>query len=178
MKIDKVLAVVALALAPLPAVAGPVTYSFADGDRSASAEFVRSGGNLIVTLTNTSSADVLVPTDVLTAVFFQVDGNPTLTRTSALVPLASSVRVGGSGADATPPDRVVGGEWAYRNGFGDVPPHNAGISSTGVDIFGPPNLFPGSNLQKVPAVPTDCSTASRRLATTWPPAMAASAGSI
>jgi len=129
------------------ALAGPITYSFSSGNRSATAEFAKSGSNLVVTLTNTSTADALVPTDVLTGVFFDVIGNLSLTRTSALVPLTSAVRLGGTGADITPGDRVVGGEWSYLNSIVQVPPQNSGISSSGLNIFGPGNLFPGPNLE-------------------------------
>jgi hypothetical protein len=138
---------VALLATASPAVAGPISFSFSSGDLAAHVDFVRSGSDLIVTLTNTSAADALVPTDILTAVFFDVSGNPLLTRTSALVPLSSSVLVGNSGADVTPFDRVVGGEWSYLNSISDPANHNQGISSTGVGTFGPGNRFPGSNLQ-------------------------------
>jgi hypothetical protein len=130
-----------------PAMAGPISYSFSSGSRSAQVDFARSGSDLIVTLTNTSAADALVPTDILTAVFFDVSGNPLLTRTSALLPLSSSVLVGGTGVDVTPGDRIVGGEWSYLNSISDPANHNSGISSTGVGTFGPGNRFPGNNLQ-------------------------------
>ncbi len=142
-----VLFILAVWALPAPALAGPITISMTDGDRSASAEFVRSGSNLVVTLTNTSTADMLVPSDILTGIFFNISGNPTLSRISALVPLGSSVFVGNSGADVTPADRVVGGEWAYRHSIAGLPPFNGGISSTGLDIFGPFDMFPGPNLQ-------------------------------
>lgn len=141
------LQVLAVVAAPAMALAGPITFSMTDGDRSASAEFQRSGSNLIVTLTNTSTADALVPTDILTGVFFELSGDPSLTRTSALVPIGSSVFVGNTGTDVTPADRVVGGEWAYRHTIVELPPFNGGISSTGLDIFGPFDRFPGDNLQ-------------------------------
>jgi hypothetical protein len=137
----------ALLVSAPSAMAGPLSFSFSSGDRAAQVDFVRSGSDLVVTLTNTSAADALVPTDILTAVFFDVSGNPLLTRTSALVPLSSSVLVGNSGADVTPLDRVVGGEWSYLNSISDPPAHNEGISSTGVGTFGPGNRFPGANLQ-------------------------------
>jgi MYXO-CTERM domain-containing protein len=124
---------------PVVAVAGPITFSFTNGGLGASAEFVRSGSDLIVTLTNTGTADALVPTDILTAVYFNVAGNPALTRTSALVPITSDVFEIGSGALETPGDRVVGGEWAFLI--------TKGISSTGLGVFGPGDRFPGANLQ-------------------------------
>jgi hypothetical protein len=129
------------------ALAGPVSFGFSSGTRSATVEFSSSGSDLFVTLTNTSPFDALVPTDILTAVFFELDGNPALTRVSAFVPLSSSVLVGNSGANVTPGDRVVGGEWSYLNSISDPANHNQGISSTGVGTFGPGNRFPGANLQ-------------------------------
>ncbi len=134
-----------LALA-VPALASSITYSMTSGSKSATAEFVRTGSNLVVTLTNTSTADAMVPTDILTGIFFNITGDPALSRTSAMVPLTSSVFVGNSNTDATPGDRVVGGEWAYQH-TASVPPNNGGVSSSGLGIFGGGDLFPGSNLQ-------------------------------
>ncbi|MBI3837456.1 MAG: hypothetical protein HY288_05935 [Planctomycetia bacterium] len=146
-EINRALMIVPLVLAPLPAIAGSITYSFSNGSLAASADFERSGNNLIVTLTNTSAGDAQLPTDILTGIFFDVTGDPLLTRTSAIVPFGSSVLVGGTGADVTPSDRVVGGEWAYLNNLESVSPHNSGISSSGLNIFGSGDLFPGDNLQ-------------------------------
>ncbi|MFO0973085.1 MAG: PEP-CTERM sorting domain-containing protein [Phycisphaerae bacterium] len=111
-------------------------------------KFETSGSNLIVTLTNTSASDVLVPADVLTGVFWDVSGSPiSLTRTSAVVPGTSSVLFG-----VTDPGGVVGGEWAYRGNIADNPPgHAYGISSAGLDIFGPGDRFPGNDLQGPPS---------------------------
>ena len=110
---------------------------------AASATFAVSGTNLIVTLTNTSVADVLAPSDVLTALYFDISGNPTLTASSAVVAIGSSVFFG-----STDPGSVVGGEWAYATGLSGTPDHQTrGISSSGIGgIFGSPD-FPGSNLQ-------------------------------
>jgi hypothetical protein len=62
------------ALAPLPAAAASITYSFSSGPLSATALFEKSGSNLVITLTNTSLADATVPTDILTAVYFEITG--------------------------------------------------------------------------------------------------------
>lgn len=56
-------------------------FSGSSGDLKAAADFSLSGTTLTVTLTNTSTADVLDPTDVLTGVFFDTTG--TLTPVSA-----------------------------------------------------------------------------------------------
>jgi hypothetical protein len=145
---------IAFGLALLPDVGQALTIA-ASGTNpttgnaiSAQVTFAISGTDLIVTLTNTSTLDVAMPSDVLTAVFFNVAGDPSLTRTSAVVATGSSVissdgsQSGGAGTD-------VGGEWAYRNGlsqYGD----NTGISSAGFGIFGVAQgsfNFPGANLQ-------------------------------
>ncbi len=124
--------------------AASVTFSGSDSfGRSASVSFVDSGSTLAVTLTNTSPADVMVPIDVLTGVFFDVVGSPALTRVSAILNAGSTVLFG------TPdPGGVVGGEWAYKSGLSGAPgTATEGISSTGLGLFGPGNRFPGTNLQ-------------------------------
>jgi len=126
--------------------ATPIMFTGSSGNLAASVAFDTSGSNLIVTLTNTSTADVLVPADVLTAVFFTLAGNPTLTHGSAVLNSGSIVQFGG-----TDPGGVVGGEWAYQNGI--VAPGGAdeGIFSSGLGFNGN-LLFPGSNLQGPAAV--------------------------
>ena len=95
-------------------------------DLAASATFTQSGDQLTVTLANTSTYDVLVPTQVLTALLFTYSG-PTLTPVSAT---AGTVLFGANGN--------VGGEWQYLA--------TTGISSSGLGLFGQPN-FNGPNLQ-------------------------------
>lgn len=129
------------------ASAAAVTWNFSSGNYAAEAVFSTSGTNLVVTLTNTSAADVLVPIDVLTGVFFDITGSPlSLGRTSAALNAGSSVLFG-----TTDPSNVVGGEWAYLGGLSGAP-HGAdyGISSTGLGLFGPGDRFPGTNLQGPP----------------------------
>jgi len=97
-----------------------------------------------VTLTNTSTADVLVPVDVLTAVFFNMGHSTDFTPISAVVPNGSVVLWGS-------PERNVGGEWAFKNQVGvqndNFNNAGLGISSSGLGVFGPSNLFGGTNLQ-------------------------------
>jgi len=136
------LLVLAGLLASTSARGASITYTGSQGDLEASVTFEIVGSDLFVTLTNISEADVLVPADVLTAVFFNIAGDPVLTRDSAKLAGGSVVHFGG-----TDPGGVVGGEWAYRTGLSGAPGDNSqGISSTGLDLFGPPDLFPGSNL--------------------------------
>ncbi|HEY3245423.1 MAG TPA: XDD4 family exosortase-dependent surface protein [Phycisphaerae bacterium] len=126
------------------AQAVPLVSSGSLGSLAASAEFDVSGSNLIVTLTNTSPVDAQVPSDILTALFFDTVGaSPTLVPVSAVLGPGAVVFFGG-----TDPGNVVGGEWAYRQGLSGAPlGASRGISSAGFDLFGPPDLFPGTNLQ-------------------------------
>ena len=129
-----------------PAHAFSLTISASSDSRSASATFEGIGSDLKVTLTNTSSADALVPVDILTGVFFDLTGDPGLGRTSAVLGAGSSVLFPPSG-DGTE-GGSVGGEWAYNNALTGAPGGaKQGISSTGLGLFGPGDRFPGSNLQ-------------------------------
>jgi hypothetical protein len=107
---------------------------------SAAADFSTSGSNLVIQLTNTSAADALVPTDILTGLFFNLPGNPTLTPVSALVAPGSTV----VGFTSSPTN--VGGEWAYNGSIAGGNPAQQGTSSSGLTIFGNGN-FNGTNLQ-------------------------------
>jgi len=121
--------------------AAPVLFSGSSGGLAATVSFDIVGSQLQVVLANTSTGDVLVPTDVLTAVFFNIAGNPLLTRNSAISggpTYLGPAHVSGAGT-------VVGGEWAYLNGLNQYSA-NSGISSSGLGIFGPGNRFPGANL--------------------------------
>lgn len=122
-----------------------------NGQKEALVEFSVSGTDLLVTLTNVAASDVLVPADVLTAVFFSVDGpNLSLARTSAVLANGSIVYYD---PDGQPVDGIVGGEWAYRSGIGGGPNNLPyGISSVGLGLFGPGDRFPGPDLEP-PASP-------------------------
>lgn len=78
--------VVALAATGI-ASANAITYVGSSGNLSARAVFSLTGNTLTLTLTNTSMADVLQPTDVLTGVFFNLTGG--LTPVSASDPGSS-----------------------------------------------------------------------------------------
>ncbi len=129
--------------------AGDITFNATQGDRAASVKFEVSGTELVVTLTNTSTADALVPVDILTGVFFDVAGAPlVLTHVAAIVPTGSFVHNG-----PVDPGNSVGGEWAYLAGLAGAPEGTAyGISSSGLGLFGPGDRFPGNDLQS-PASP-------------------------
>ena len=141
---------VALAALPLPVDAYPTTFSFSSGNRAASVTFDTLGYGYFVTLTNTSTFDVLVPTDVLTGVFFTLDSTPgdepiaTPPRVRAVLGPGSTVFYD---PDGQPVGGVVGGEWAYRAGLVGAPGDmTVGISSSGLGLFGPSDNFPGPEL--------------------------------
>lgn len=119
-----------------------VIFVGAGGDLAARAEFTVSGNTLTVVLTNTSTADVSVPADLLTAVFFDIAGYPpaTFSPVSALLSGGSAVYFGPDGSGN------VGGEWAFGSGFSGAPDDaTLGISSAGFGLFGSAN-FNGPNL--------------------------------
>src|SRR5262249_19810519 len=128
-----------------PSARAGFIVSASSGDRAASAYFDQQGANLIVTLTNTSAADVLAPDRVLTAVFFNLTGAPALTPVSAILNAGSVVWFD---PDGQPAGGVVGGEWAYGSnlsGGGLDQSYTSAISSSGFGLFGGAN-FPGPDL--------------------------------
>ena len=135
---------------PQASYAVPVTFSGSSGSLSAQADFDIVGGQLKVTLTNTSPSDVLAPSDVLTAVFFDVNVGGVLTPVSAVLDSGSTVFYD---PDGQPAGGVVGGEWAYLAGLVGAPGSaTEGISSAGLSpLFGNAN-FPGANLAGATAV--------------------------
>lgn len=123
--------------------AAPLSLTVPHGTLEATAIFDVSGTDLILTLQNSTASDVLVPADVLTAIFFDLAGTPSLTQVSATLHAGSAVHFG-----TTDPGDVVGGEWAYRGDLaGGTHGADFGIGSAGFSVFGPGDLFPGTNLQ-------------------------------
>ena len=137
----------------------PLLVNYSNGDLSASASFDVNNNTLLVTLTNTSLVDPSSPSSILTAVFFDIAGDPTLTPLSAQICATCTVTYGGT----TDANKSVAGEWAYAFASSDLAyGTDYGISSSGLGIFGPPDLFPnGTNLAS-PIHRTAFSTASRR----------------
>jgi hypothetical protein len=110
-----------------------MVYTGSSGSLSASADFSLSGNTLTVTLTNTSTADVLVPTDVLTGVYFNT--SHTLTPVSAS--LNGSSVVYGSISN-------VGDGWGYATGV-SADGENSAIGASGAVIGLGHSNFSGAN---------------------------------
>jgi len=145
-------AFVALAATLRPASGTDITFSGTHPTLplSASATFSASGSHLVVTLTNPSLNDVDDPTQVLTALYFEINGSLLgLGRTSAVVPASSMLLF----PPATPFDPLpngVGGEWEYREGMTNAPfGQRYALNSAGLGLAstGTSGLFPGANLQ-------------------------------
>jgi hypothetical protein len=121
--------------------AAPIIFAGSNGRLSASAAFDLTPTEVKVTLTNTASAQGLLPADVLTAVYFNLTGGGPLTPMSA-VALNGLVQ-------AKPGDPGPGAYWAYKTDFSLHGAHS-GITSTGLDgYFGPSGNFGCSNCKKL-----------------------------
>ncbi len=118
--------------------AGATLFTASNGSLSASADFELSGTTLTITLTNTSTADVTDPVQVLTGIFFS--------DSSALIPVSATLAPGSTVYFGSTGGGNVGGEWGYAYGISAPGGANEGISSTGLGLFGGAN-FNGSNLQ-------------------------------
>lgn len=119
-----------------------LTFSGLNGVRAASAEFNTSGSTLSIRLTNTSTFDVVQPDQLLSGLFFTLPSGVTITPISAVLAPGSSVLFG-----PQPAGGVVGGEFGFRSGISGPNGASTGISSSGLGLFGPPDLFPGPNLE-------------------------------
>jgi len=128
------------AIVALPLMAAAITFSASDATRSASVNFEVIGGELVVTLTNTSPNDAAVTTDILTAVFFTAKGDPLFTKTSAGLTPGSTTTAYPSGTGSGTNATGVGSEWAYLNNL-SVFGQNEGLSSSGLGVFGKDDRF-------------------------------------
>lgn len=159
------IATVALAVAPQPASAAMVTIaSFSGGTTnpasghslSASALFQWNDATnqLVITLTNTSTEDYesdgqMVPSDILTALFFDVTpeqgftqatpfavagaGSQVLTGSTVSAPATGTT--GGNVINVTAPSPTVGG-WKYSYDTDNIPiAQNQGVGTAGLTIF-------------------------------------------
>ena len=133
-------AATAAAISVATPAAAAVTFNATNGSNlSASATFDIIGGNLIVTLTNTSGVDVNAPAQILHALFWDMTGNPSLTYTSAnICATCSFTAAGPTGTD-------VGAEWGYITSPSGVT-QNYGLSSAGYGI-GSYTFVPGATDQ-------------------------------
>ena len=121
------------------------TFSFSEGDRSASADFLFNDDILKITLTNTYTGDVPNPIHVLQALWFDLDDNRALKPLSAYLNTGSEILYD---YDLPNPfDGNVGGEFAYRSNLSGAPNGALqGISGVGYGLFSKFDRFPGIDL--------------------------------
>jgi hypothetical protein len=127
-----------------------VAFQAVGSSHSASAVFSLTGQVLSITLSNTYSGGTnfkFLQTDVVEGLFFDVAGNPTLTKVSAMVSAGSAIRL--NGADITAAETSgetlgvgdVGDAWAYKSGSLPCVSQQYGLGASGFGIFGPSDLF-------------------------------------
>lgn len=117
----------------------PITFTGTGTDAasgnalSAAATFSVTGNDLTVTLQNLGAA-ATQPGDVLTIVYFNLNGTTSLTPVSAALGAGSSLINPGLDSGS------IGGNYQYKAISG---PHGAtaGISTTGINLFGPSGNF-------------------------------------
>ena len=90
-------------LSPVAAMADS-TFNASGGNLAGTATFAVSGDILTITLTNSAAADVLVPADVMTSLFFRTSGG-----SPAFVPMSATLGAGATVVYGTSPaDQIVG----------------------------------------------------------------------
>ncbi|MEH1949021.1 MAG: XDD4 family exosortase-dependent surface protein [Nostoc sp.] len=115
-----------------------ITFTSSSGNLAASADFQLNGDVLTLKLTNTSSQDILAPTDLLTGVFF--NASKSLNLVSATLGLGSKVYQNGYVSLLQPinlsVDSLKGG-WQYQSNISDsgLQGINQGIGTAGLGIF-------------------------------------------
>jgi hypothetical protein len=113
--------------------ADSLIFNGSSANLAASATFNFSGDVLTITLANTATVSPTTSAGVLTGVFFDMTGNPTLTPVSALLPAGSSVvQTSSCGNFNCAGATNVGGEWGYaEGGLVNLNGDDRGISSAG-----------------------------------------------
>jgi hypothetical protein len=141
------LSVLAVVILASPAVADTVSFAGSGpgvgvNALAAQADFECTANQLIITLINTSPFPTEIPSELLSGVFFDIDGDPTLTPVSVFLAGGSVVLNG-----VSDPGGEVSGEWAYRGDIaGGYNGANYGLGVNAVDAFGVGDLFTGTNL--------------------------------
>jgi hypothetical protein len=141
------------------APAETITATGSDSGHSASALFSLVGQTLNITLSNTYSNGSnfeFGQTDVLSGVYFDIAGNPALTKSSAILASGSKIMLQGSDVTSTETtDGDVGGVWGFKSGTLSTLSQDYGISSAGLGIFGSSDMFHSGSLPHQQGSPPD-----------------------
>lgn len=127
-------------------VAADISFTYTSGNLAARATFGRDGTDLLVTLENISTYDVMLPVEILTGVYFDL-GGVTLTPVSVVLTDGSVVLFPVvDGSDGLDENDELGGEYAFRDDLTSAPASIVMASAGLDDRLGPPHLFPGGSL--------------------------------
>lgn len=139
----------ALAFAASTASATSVTFEGTSGPRSAIAVFTESGNDLIVTLTSTAPIPAMNADELLTGIYFNINGSAeSLTRVSA--------SISASGVCPQNLTSLVTGAWAYRSGVPNLPTGQSyAIGSSSLSHFLPTDQFPRNPHSSTPGSNND-----------------------
>src|SRR5262249_4899097 len=154
---------IATALLAAGAPAQAAYFSYSNASRSADVTFTRlDSTHLQVTLTNTFHfSGTLTPSDNVTAVFWDMAGNPALSKVGGSAKIAIGSTVLNSAFDNTTglsDLRDVGTEYAFKQTSpGGLSPltQDYGLSSSGLGIFGVSDRFDTSRPDGVRSSPAD-----------------------
>ncbi len=143
----KLAVIAAVGMFALPEEAGATTIytaNLVNGQRMATASFDQTGSTLTLTLTNTSTFDVVDPAYILTGFLWDFTTPVTLTATGAAKTAASLFVYTSNGLTGTQANNDVSGEWAYKysNNFA-YGTYDYGVGTAG---FSPANLFGNGDL--------------------------------
>jgi hypothetical protein len=112
-----------------------------DGSLTLQAEvsFSVSGNHLVIDLSNTATFKTLDPSDILTAVYFDIKGNPKLTNPTAVVAAGSVLFQSPSQSILKTPASLMlkstPGGWDYESGGTKSVSENYGFGAAGLDRF-------------------------------------------
>ena len=132
---------VGLTVAATQPASAAVTITSTNGDLAASARFDAVAGNLRVVVTNTSVADAVAPTDILTALFFDLTADPDMSAFFALICDSPGAMLDCTAADScTPP---VAGEFGITSAGDNPAAGNCGLNNNAL-IQNQVTFLPGS----------------------------------
>lgn len=145
-RLSSVLSGVVLALVWAGTGRADITFSGSGSDGlnpantlQAQVTFSVSGNELVIDLTNTATFKTLDPQDVLTAVYFDISGKPTLTNPTAVVGPGSKLFETPSQTTLTAPSSLMlastPGGWDYETGSTGSVSQYYGFGTAGLDRF-------------------------------------------
>jgi hypothetical protein len=126
-------------LAPVPFASFLGKGSDGSNTLQAKVSFSVSGSHLVIDLSNTATFKTLGPSDILTAVYFDIKGNPKLSNPTAVVATGSVLFQTPSQSILKTPASLMfkstPGGWDYESGGTKSVSENYGFGTAGLDRF-------------------------------------------